>query len=194
MDFTNSSYDLGLREKLNKMSKDEQLSKLKDLDPKTYEEIDKMNNRRVIRALEICLLSKEPKSRQVYDYKKHKRDYNHKVFIIDIDRQLLYDRINKRVDIMFQEGLVDEIQYLITKYKDINKPIFQFIGYKEVLEYLDGKCSLSEAKELIKRNTRHFAKRQLTWFRGLGDDGIWIKYHEDKELMLKNIIEILGEN
>lgn len=167
MDFTNASFDLEFRKQLESKSKDQLLKMLKEMDVETYNKIDIHNLRRVTRAIEICHLSKLPKSAQVRDYKQYPREFDHRVFILNMDRKLLYDRINSRVNIMVEKGLVDEVQMLMDRYKDTSYPIFQFIGYKEIVAYLNGEIQKCEAIEAIKQNTRRFAKRQLTWFKGI---------------------------
>ncbi|MBQ9624531.1 MAG: tRNA (adenosine(37)-N6)-dimethylallyltransferase MiaA [Clostridia bacterium] len=167
MDFTEASYDLALRQELDGKSREELLLMLNKLDGKTYEEIDKSNLRRVRRAIEICMLSGKPKSQQTNDYKKSLRPFDHRVIVLNPDRKVLYERINKRVDIMLENGLVEEVKLLLEKYPKRDYPVFQFIGYKEIVEYLSGESDLITAAEKIKQNTRHFAKRQMTWFRGL---------------------------
>lgn len=167
MDFTDASFDLEYRKQLENKSKDELLHMLGEMDADTYNKIDIHNLRRVIRAIEICHLSKLPKSAQVRDYKQYPREFDHRIFILNMDRKLLYDRINRRVDIMVEKGLIDEVQMLMDRYKDTSYPIFQFIGYKEIVAYLKGEIEKASAIEAIKQNTRRFAKRQLTWFKGI---------------------------
>ncbi|MBD9202221.1 MAG: tRNA (adenosine(37)-N6)-dimethylallyltransferase MiaA, partial [Eubacterium ventriosum] len=116
-------------------------------------------------------------------------------FAINWDREKLYQRINKRVDFMIKEGLVDEVKSLLDKGYDRNLVSMQGIGYKEIIEYLDGKISLDEAVELIKKNTRHFAKRQLTWFRREKTVTMvnWDEYDYDKNKLLACMLKDLKE-
>ena len=195
MDFTASGYDLELRKKLDAKTDEELVKELEQVDFESYKNIDLKNRRRVTRALEIYYLTNKTKSSQVYNYKEHPRDYDHKLFIIDMDRDVLYDRINRRVDIMIDNGLVSEVEFLIDKYKDTSKPIFQFIGYKEIVEYLNKEVSLETAIDNVKKNTRHFAKRQITWFKGITGikDTVWLK-PDTKENMLDKIIELSKED
>ena len=110
-----------------------------------------------------------------------------------MDRAKLYDRINERVDIMISAGLIDEVKRLKEMGLDKSYTSMQGIGYKEVLEYLDGNCSLEQCIDDIKKDTRHFAKRQLTWFRR-EKDTIWIDKDEysDEDEILKAMLEIIG--
>ena len=121
--------------------------------------IDKENRRRVIRAIELALDGKKiSENKCSSDYV-----YNTIGFVINAPREILYDRINARVDKMISDGLIDEIKML--KDNGVNLNNLNEIGYKELVPYLEGKCSIDDAISLIKQNTRHFAKRQLTWFR-----------------------------
>lgn len=134
---------------------------LKKLDPETAGEIDLSNGQRVVRALEVCLFTGEPFS----SFKS--RSFKERPFEIvktglDVPRDELYRRIDKRVLDMMDRGLLDEVKSLLP-YRDC--PALQTVGYKELFEYLDGKVTLDEAVRLIQRNTRHYAKRQLTWWR-----------------------------
>lgn len=117
------------------------------------------------------------------------------ILILNDKRELLYSRINKRVDFMIKEGLVDEVKSLLDKGYDRNLVSMQGIGYKEIIEYLDGKISLEEAVELIKKNTRHFAKRQLTWFRREKTVTMvnWDEYDYDKNKLLAGMLKDLRE-
>jgi tRNA dimethylallyltransferase len=115
--------------------------------------------------------------------------YDFLKFAIDMDREKLYERINLRVDLMLENGLVDEVKNLIQKYPKCPTAM-QALGYKEVVEYLDGKCSYEEMVEKIKQETRHYAKRQLTWFRK-NNDYTWLKAEngteENAEIIFKEL-------
>ena len=133
---------------------------LKKLDPVYYSEVDLKNKKRIIRALEVCLSTGIPFS----DFRtQNKKIRNFKIIKVglNIEREKLYNRINQRVDMMIAEGLVEEARKY---YKDRNLNTLNTVGYKELFEYFDEKIELETAIELIKRNTRHFAKRQLSWF------------------------------
>lgn len=134
---------------------------LKRLDPVYYAQVDRSNPARVVRALEVCLQTGRPYSEQ---RTKPRRERNFRILKIgtDVPRAELYGRIDRRVDEMLAEGLEVEARRLYP-YKHLNA--LQTVGYKELFAYFDGRCSRDEAVELIKRNTRRYAKRQLTWFR-----------------------------
>lgn len=192
MDFTSASFDLDFRKSLENKTRDELLYILKTLDENTYKEIDKYNLRRVQRAIEICHLSGKEKSAQIWDYKAHPRKFDHRVFILSPPREILYDRINKRVDVMINSGIVEEVKGLVEKYQDTSYPIFQYIGYKEIMAFLNGEINLDTATERIKRNTRRFAKRQLTWFRGItGIENLhWLDTQVGKDELLQQILKL----
>ena len=134
---------------------------LKDLDPEHYGVIDLQNHRRIIRALEVCLHTGKPYSSFLQKTKKQ-RDYGVVKVGLEMDRDKLYKKIEDRVDAMMESGLEEEVRSLV-QYKGNNA--LNTVGYKEMFEYIDGKATLEEAVGLIKRNTRRFAKRQLTWFK-----------------------------
>lgn len=153
--------DKKLRAELNNKNLSEIKKIYKKIDPKGYKSIDLKNKRRLIRAIEVSKTTGKPFSAQS---KKGKPLYDVEEFIIDIPRDILYERINQRVDRMISGGLIDEVKYLIKKYPQ-NLPAFSGIGYKEIIAYLNGKIGKEEMIELIKRNSRRYAKRQITWMR-----------------------------
>ncbi len=160
--------DLKLRETLHTFAREQGNialhEKLMSVDPEAAAEIHPNNVKRVIRALEFHALTGE----KISDHNKAEREkesrYNLLFFQITDDRQTLYDRIDRRVDFMMQEGLEDEVRYLQAMGLTRAHVSMQGLGYKEMLDYLDGKCSLEEAVYILKRDTRHYAKRQETWF------------------------------
>lgn len=136
-------------------------AELKRLDPESYETVDLANHQRVVRALEVTLMT----GRKFSSFKtqvRKERPFRIRKIYLDRDREQLYDRINRRVDVMMAEGLLTEVESLLP-YRHM--PALNTVGYKELFEYMDGKCSLDEAVELIKRNSRRYAKRQQTWWR-----------------------------
>ena len=145
-------------------------SRLKEVDPEAAEKIDPQNTRRVIRALAvydalgITFTEKNKKS------KAKGPEFPFKVFMIDWDREVLYDRINRRVGVMIDNGLVDEAKMLLDLKVDRTSTCWQAIGYKEMLKYLEGEETLEQAADRIRIGTRHYAKRQLTWLRSMGED------------------------
>lgn len=157
--------DKNIREELNKRFQSEGLEPLKkqlhELDPIHYSKMDIENPQRVIRALEVCLATGKSYS-SFRNNESKSRDFEIITIGLEAPRELIYERINKRVDIMMEEGLLDEVTSLL-KYKNLNA--LNTVGYKELFQYLEGKCDLEEAIEEIKKHTRQFAKRQLTWFK-----------------------------
>lgn len=139
--------------------------KLKEIDPESAKEIHYNNVKRVIRALEYYHDTGKTISSHNSSQKNNTSPYNFAYFVLNDKRELLYDRINTRVDEMLQKGLVDEVQFLLDNGCSKNMLSMQGIGYKEVISYIENNLSLEDTSELIKKNTRHFAKRQLTWFR-----------------------------
>ncbi len=139
---------------------------LKNIDPLSAEAIHANNVKRVIRALEFNHQTGQLISEHNATESAKKSPYNFAYFVLNLDRKILYDRIDRRVDIMLKQGLVDEVRYLRDELK-LNKDMvsMQGLGYKEILQYLDGEISLEDAIYILKRDTRHFAKRQLTWFK-----------------------------
>ena len=151
-----------LRAELEERDVDDLYNELLILDPKAAEKIHKNNKVRVIRALEVCKILNKPFSEAI-GLKESAYDVEW-IFPQIESREVLYDRINKRVDIMIAGGLIDETKYLLSKHGRI-KNLVNTIGYQEIIQYLDGVCDLDTAIEEIKQNTRRYAKRQLTWFR-----------------------------
>lgn len=139
--------------------------KLKELDPETYDQIDKENPARVIRALEICILSNKKLSELKVEEKAN-RSFDSYYYILDHPRPILYERINQRVDLMIENGLLQEAKE-VYPYRQLTS--LNTVGYKELFSYFDNEVSYEEAIRLIKRNTRRYAKRQLTWFRGISN-------------------------
>ena len=133
---------------------------LKLLDPDYFATVDLKNHKRLLKAIEVSLMTGRPYSSLLTGVKK-KREFRIVKIGLNMERDLLYDRINKRVDLMMQQGLPEEVKSL-SEYSHLNA--LNTVGYKELFSYLRGECSLDEAAELIKRNTRRYAKRQLTWF------------------------------
>lgn len=139
------------------------LEQLEKIDNESYNSVDKENPARVIRALEICLHTGKKLS-ELKKNQKTKRDFSSTYIVLDHPRETLYHRINSRVDTMMVNGLLQEAKSVF-QYKNLQT--LNTVGYKELFDHLEGKLSLTDAVELIKRNTRRYAKRQTTWFRGL---------------------------
>ena len=154
--------DLELRAELGKRSKEDLLEELEKVDKTTYERVKDANLRRIIRALELIKTLKKPLS-EIQLEKEPEYDVEWVMPKIP-SREWLYDRINKRVDIMVEMGIIEETKNLIAKHGRIGN-IVDTIGYKEILTYLDGQATLEEALDKLKQHSRNYAKRQLTWFR-----------------------------
>lgn len=157
--------DKSVREELKQRLQDEGLEalveELRRLDPEYANIVDRNNPSRVMRALEVCLVTGKPYSEQ-RSGAKAERSFNIIKIATDMPRDVLYERINRRVDMMIEDGLVEEARAVYHK-RHLNA--LQTVGYREMFDYFDGKITLDEAIELIKRNSRHYAKRQMTWFR-----------------------------
>ncbi len=150
---------------------------LAEKDPEAAREIHPNNLKRVIRALEFYDQTGTPISRHNEEQRAKDSPYCYLYFVLNDERKRLYDRIDRRVDQMIGAGLVDEVRRLKARGLTENNVSMKGLGYKELFPYLDGKCTLSEAVEIIKRDTRHFAKRQITWFKR--ENGIiWINKNE----------------
>lgn len=156
--------------------------RLKIEDPTYYEKVDLQNPHRLIRALEICLGTGKPYS-SFLTQEKVKRNFNSITVGIEAERELIYNRINKRVDLMLAKGLLDEAKSLLN-YKDLNA--LQTVGYKELFSYFEGSSTLEFAISEIKKNTRRFAKRQLTWFRK-NETTIWVNFDENFDNIIEKI-------
>ncbi len=176
-----------LREKLEKQSKEQLYKRLKKLDPVCAAKIDPQNKRRLIRALEVCIMTgKSFSSLQ----KKKKPHYDVLQIGILVPREELYKRIDKRVDKMVKEGLVREVKKILKKYVvSDNLPAMSSLGYKQIRMYLHGEINLEKAIKLIKIETRHYARRQMTWFKR--DNRIhWVKNKREAEKLIKEFLEI----
>lgn len=197
LDFTNAISNDELRKKYYDLAKQKGNryihNLLKEVDEKSYLRIHENDTKRIIRALEIFYETGKPMSENYNKFREVNPDFNLIIFGVTMDRKKLYERINNRVDIMIKEGLVNEVKYLLSMNYDENLISMQGLGYKEIINYINGNMSLEESVELLKRNTRRFAKRQLTWFRR--DDRIkWINLdeYEGKEQIINQIVNIIN--
>lgn len=184
LDFTETEADYQYRNELNKIlekyGSEALYNKLLDLNSDMAEKIHKNNGQRIIRALEILKNGNEKGN----NFRQENKDYNLVYIGLNMDRERLYDRINDRVDKMINLGLVEEVKGLLNDGIDKNSQSLKAIGYKEVISYLDNEIDYDEMVELIKKNSRHYAKRQLTWFRR--DDRIkW--FDRESENLLEDI-------
>lgn len=182
--------DKKYREELEEKAQKEGLETLYEqaqkIDPQAMEKISANDKKRILRILEIYHSTGKTKTQQEIESRKNEVKYDYKVFALNMEREKLYERINKRVDIMIKQGLIQEVENLCSKYTEFPTAM-QGLGYKEVVEYLQGKISEQEMIEKIKMETRRYAKRQLTWFRK-NKQTIWLdatKGKENVEIILK---------
>lgn len=169
--------------------------KLKEVDPVSYETIHANNVKRVIRALEFYHLTGEPISKHNETERAKESPYNFVYFVLNDERSRLYQRIDLRVDKMMEQGLLDEVTRLRDMGYHRTMVSMQGLGYKEILDYLNGDITLEEAVYIIKRETRHFAKRQLTWFKH-ERDVTWLykpDYHYDDDALLAHMCRVMKE-
>jgi tRNA dimethylallyltransferase len=178
----NPEIRINLNDKLEKEGIIALQEELKLTDPSYYKKVDSQNPHRLIRALEICIGTGKPYS-SFLDKKKSKRPFEIITVGVEADRELIYDKINQRVDAMMNEGLLEEVKTLLP-YKHLNA--LQTVGYKELFMYFEDRCTLEFAISEIKKNTRRFAKRQLTWFRK-NDSTIWVPHNATIPMILEKI-------
>ncbi|MCR4740949.1 MAG: tRNA (adenosine(37)-N6)-dimethylallyltransferase MiaA [Lachnospiraceae bacterium] len=169
VDFEEKEGDGGYRAELDRLLKEKGAGylykMLRETDPGYADIVHENNVRRVMRALEYHHDTGELLSEHNRIQREKTSDYDFRYFVLNMPREELYKRIDERVDIMFEQGLCDEVRALKERGLNTGHTSMQGIGYRELLSYFDGEISLSDAKELIKKNSRHYAKRQLTWFR-----------------------------
>ena len=184
--------DENYRKVLEQRVKEEGLEKLYEeackIDKKAMETISKNDRKRILRVLEIYNQTGKNKTQLEKESRLEKPKYDYKVFGINWQRQALYERINKRVDIMLNQGLIEEVQTILEKYEQFPTAM-QGLGYKEVVEYLTNKISKEEMIEKLKMETRRYAKRQITWFKKIEN----IKWIEGNSNLQNNINIILEE-
>ena len=163
--------------------------KARSIDPVAMEKISSNDKKRIIRVLEIKHSTGKNKTELELESRKNEVKYEYKVFAINMPREILYDRINKRVDIMIENGLIDEVENIIEKYKEFPTAM-QAIGYKEIVMYLKGELTKQEAIEKIKQESRRYAKRQITWFKKI-ENIKWIDGLKDKDENIKFIQDVI---
>lgn len=163
--------------------------KARSIDPVAMEKISSNDKKRIIRVLEIKHSTGKNKTELELESRKNEVKYEYKVFAINMPREILYNRINKRVDIMIENGLIDEVENIIEKYKEFPTAM-QAIGYKEIVMYLKGELTKQEAIEKIKQESRRYAKRQITWFKKI-EDIKWIDGLKDKDENIKFIQDVI---
>ncbi len=201
IDFKDNKEDTSYREELENLYKKKGASylheKLTEADPASAQAIHPNNVKRVIRALEYFRQTGSRISEHNEEQRNNESPYNFCYFVLNDDRKVLYERINRRVDTMMENGLLKEVEMLVSRGCTKDMVSMQGLGYKEMLAYLSGECSLEDAVYTLKRDTRHFAKRQLTWFKR-EKDVTWIDkndYHNDENEILEALLrEIKTKN
>lgn len=194
MDFAKSNSNSKLREELELELKENGIDymheKLKALDEDAANRIHKNNTKRVIRALEVCLNGK--KMQDFSTELKYNENYQPIIIVLNRDREVLYERINKRVDLMMENNLIDEVKHLLDIGYDKNLISMQGIGYKEIVKYLEGEYSLDEAIEIIKRDSRRYAKRQITWFKRYKESKWFdLDKYDNSEILKEDILNYI---
>nr|WP_295678434.1 tRNA (adenosine(37)-N6)-dimethylallyltransferase MiaA [uncultured Lachnoclostridium sp.] len=198
IDFTENDADTPYRKELEEFARVEGAIKLHDMlkqcDKKAAEAIHPNNIKRTIRAIEYYKLTGEPISRHNEEQSRNESPYQFAYFVLNNEREILYKNINLRVDKMLDDGLVKEVAWLKEQGYDRSLVSMQGLGYKEIYAYLEGECTLEEAIYMLKRDTRHFAKRQLTWFKR-EQDVIWLSKSDygREEDILATMLEVLKE-
>ena len=190
IDYPEIEIDLNYRKELEEKCKIEGLEKLyeeaKKIDKEAAEKISANDQKRILRILEIYHQTGKTKT-QLEKESRKEPEFNYKMFVIDMDRKILYNRIDKRVDIMLEKGLIEEVKSIYEKYKEFPTSM-QALGYKEVVEFLQGKTTKEEMIEKIKMESRRYAKRQLTWFRK-NKEAIWLNGLEEPQNNIHIILE-----
>lgn len=168
--------------------------KLQELDPDYYKKLERenpqtlQNPQRMKRFVEVCIGSGLPYS-DFIGKRNSNRNFTPIIIGLESDREIMYNRINQRVDLMFEAGLVEEVKQLLP-HKERNA--LQTVGYRELFDYFEGKCTLEFAKDQIKQNTRRFAKRQMTWFKRT-ENAVWFDYLTNKDTIVKHIEKLTQE-
>ena len=191
IEYENTEIDEKLRNKLEKEAKDQGLEKLYErackIDEKAMQNISINDKKRIIRVIEI--FEKTGKTKTELEKNSRKElEFDFKIFITNMDREKLYDKINKRVDIMINQGLIEETKKILELYKEYPTAM-QAIGYKETKEYLEGNLTKGELIEKIKMETRRYAKRQITWFKRI-KEATWLDMQEPIENNIRKVLEV----
>lgn len=193
IEYNNIEIDEEYRKELEKIIETQGLEilyeKAKEIDSQAMKKISPNDKKRIMRVLEIYHATGKTKTEQEEESRKNEVKYDYKVFALNMDREKLYERINKRVDIMIERGLIQEVEDLQKKYNEFPTAM-QGLGYKEVVDYIQGKYTQEEMIEKIKMESRRYAKRQLTWFRK-NKETIWLDSLETKEHNIQQILEYM---
>lgn len=199
IDFTKTAEDTSYREHLRQVA-DERgaeflYEQLREIDEEATKTIHQNNVKRVIRALEYYHQTGKKISEHNEEQRQKDSPYNFAYFVLNHDRNILYERIEKRIDNMMEQGLVEEVSSLYNMGYTKDLVSMQGLGYKEIIAYLEGECTLEEAIYILKRDTRHFAKRQLTWF-NREREVIWLdksEFNESEDAILEKMCDILKD-
>ena len=195
IDYPEIETDLNYREKLEKRIEENGLNSLYEeackIDGVAMEKISRNDKKRIIRILEIYKETGKTKTEIEKESRSRENPYDFYTFAIDFPRDILYERINQRVDIMIEQGLVDETKYLLEKYGESLITSMQAIGYKELVPYIKNEESLEIAIDRLKEETRHYAKRQITWFKKI-ENIVWINGLSSKEENIDFILKRLN--
>ena len=183
-------YRRELEKEVDEKGLEELYEKAKIIDSEAIKKISKNDKKRILRILEIYHATGKNKTEQEKESRKKEVEYDYKVFALKWDREMLYERINKRVDIMLEQGLIEEVKSIYEKYNKFPTAM-QGLGYKEVVEYLENKTTKEEMIEKIKQETRRYAKRQMTWFRK-NKQTIWLNAEDEIQNNIKIILEGLN--
>lgn len=187
---TDENYREKLEKEVQKNGLESLYIKASEIDSEAMKKISPNDQKRILRVLEIYHDTGKTKTQLEAESRQNEVPYDYRLFGIDMPRDILYERIEKRVDIMIKQGLIEEVRELFSKYNSFPTAL-QGIGYKEIKEYLDGKQTKQEAIDKIKQETRHYAKRQMTWFRKY-KDLLWLdgqkSLDENTENILKNAV------
>ena len=200
IDFAENDGDTAIRRELEKLAQTQGAGclhqMLQEIDPESAAAIHQNNVKRVIRAIEFYRQTGKKISLHNEQEREKQSPYQFLYYVLDTDRKTLYERIDRRVDLMMEHGLVDEVKHLADMGCTRDMVSMQGLGYKEILDYLSGEITLEEAVYILKRDTRHFAKRQLTWFKRERDVR-WLEleqFQNDRKKVLEHILdEIEGE-
>lgn len=192
IEYQEIEFDEKYRKELEKQAESaeglkELYNKAKEIDKEAIKKISENDKKRIIRVLEIFHKTGKTKTQLEAESRKNEVKYDYKVFAINMDRQVLYDRINKRVDIMIENGLIQEVEKLLKKYRTFPTAM-QGLGYKEVVQYLTKELTKDEMIDKIKQESRRYAKRQLTWFKK-NKETVWLDGLKSVENNISIILE-----
>ncbi len=195
IEYNNIEFDETYRKKLEQRVQTEGIEKLyekaKKIDPLAMEKISPNDTKRILRVLEIYHATGKTKTQQEKESRQNPPEYDYQVYALKWDRKILYERINKRVDNMIQQGLIEEVKQILEKHQKFPTAM-QGLGYKEVVDYLNGEITKEEMIEKVKMETRRYAKRQITWFKK-NKQTIWLDGQTDTKVNIDIIVDNLAK-